>query len=206
MDEGRVVLERLHQVGRQRVLEQHGHGAVRVQVAGRDRLLLAGVADHDIAQAVLQVLERGRQAENRHHFRGDDDVEAVLARIAVARTAERHHDVAQRAVVHVDHALPGDAAHVDAQLVAVMDVVVDQRRQQVVGERDGAEVAGEMQVDVLHRHHLRVAAAGGAALHAEHRAERGLAQADHRLLADVVERVAQAHRGGGLAFARRASG
>src|SRR6476469_4522188 len=53
-----------------------------------------------------------------------------------------------------------------------------------------------------------VAAAGRAALHAEHRPKRGLAQADHRLLADVIERVAEAHRGGGLAFAggRRADG
>jgi hypothetical protein len=52
------------------------------------------------------------------------------------------------------------------------------RRQQVVRQRNGVEVAGEVQVDVLHRHHLRVAAAGRAALHAEHRAQRGLAQAD----------------------------
>jgi hypothetical protein len=38
------------------------------------------------------------------------------------------------------------------------------------------EVAGEVQVDVLHRHDLRIAAAGRAALHAEARAERGFAQ------------------------------
>ena len=43
-------------------------------------------------------------------------------------------DLAQRAVVHVQHALPGDAAHVEAELVAVVDVVVDHRGQQVVGE------------------------------------------------------------------------
>jgi hypothetical protein len=49
---------------------------------------------------------------------------------------------------------------------------------------------------------LRVAAAGRAALHAEHRAERWFAQAHDRLLADVIERVAQADGGRGLAFAR----
>ncbi len=143
------------------------------------------------------------EAEDRHHLGGDHDVEAVLARIAVGGAAERDRDVAQRAVVHVEDALPGDAADVDPELVAVVDVVVDHRREQVVGELDRAEVAGEVEVDVLHRHHLRVAAAGRAALHAEHRAERGLAQADHRLLADVVERVAEADRGGRLALARR---
>src|SRR5262249_49358700 len=42
-----------------------------------------------------------------------------------------------------------------------------------------------------------------AALHAERWSERRLAQAEHRLLADVVERVGEADRGGGLAFAGR---
>ena len=127
---------------------------------------------------VLQILERSRQAENRHHFGGDDDIEAVLARIAVARAAEADRDVAQRAVIHVHHALPCDAPHVDAERIAMVDVVVDQRCEQVVRERDRVEVAGEMQVDVFHRHHLRIAAACRAAFHAEHRAERRLAQAD----------------------------
>jgi hypothetical protein len=75
--------------------------------------------------------------------------------------------------------------------------------EQIVRRGDGVEVAGEVEVDVLHRHHLGVAAAGGAALDAEARPERRLAQAQHRLLADVIERVGQAHRGRGLALARR---
>src|SRR3546814_14745532 len=83
------------------------------------------------------------------------------------------------------------------------DVVVDQGRQQVVRRGDGVEVAGEVEVDVLHRHHLGVAAAGGAALHAEAGPERGLAQAHHRLLADPVEAVAEADGGRRLALAGR---
>jgi hypothetical protein len=43
----------------------------------------------------------------------------------MAMTAERRCDVAQCAIVHVHHALPGDAPHVDAKLVAVVDVVVE---------------------------------------------------------------------------------
>ena len=87
------------------------------------------------------------------------------------------------------------------KLVAVVDVVVEHRGQQVVGQLDGVEIAGEVEVDVLHRHHLGVAAAGGAALHAEARPQRRLAQADARLLADAVQTVAQADAGGGLALA-----
>ena len=130
-------------------------------------------------EPLLEVGEVGREAEDRHHLAGHDDVEAVLAGIAVGRTAEPDHGVAQRAVVDVEHAPPGHAAHVDAERVAVVHVVVEERREQVRRDPDRREVPGEVQVDVFHRHDLGVAAAGGAALHPEHRTERGLAQADH---------------------------
>ncbi len=120
--------------------------------------------------------------------------------------AERGDDRAERAVVHVDGAAPTDAAGVDVELVAPIDMVVDHRREQIVGGADGVEVAGEVQVDVFHRHDLRVAAAGRAALDAEARAEARLADADDGFLADVVQRIAQAHRGGGLALAGRGRG
>src|SRR4029079_18361631 len=48
-----------------------------------------------------------------------------------------------------------------------------------------------------------IAAAGRAALDAEARAERGLAQADHGLLADAVEAVADADRRRRLALSGR---
>src|SRR3546814_2897464 len=67
-------------------------------------------------------------------------------------------------------------------------MVVDQRREQVVRRSDGVKIAGEVEVDVLHRHDLGVAAAGRAALHAEARTDAGLAQTDRRLPAPAVER------------------
>ena len=56
-------------------------------------------------------------------------------------------------------------------------MVVEHGGEQVVRRADGVKVAGEVQVDVLHRHDLRVAAAGRAALASEYRAERRLATA-----------------------------
>ena len=58
-----------------------------------------------------------------------------------------------------------------------------------------------MQVDVLHGNDLRISAAGSAALHAEHRAQRGLAQSQHGIFADFTHAVGQRHGNGGLAFA-----
>ena len=40
------------------------------------------------------------------------------------------------------------------------------------------KIAGKMKVDILHRHHLRIAAAGRAALNAEDRSQGGLPQGD----------------------------
>ena len=167
VDEDRIVFQRLHEVGREGILEQHGHGAVAIEVAGEDWLFVARVGDNDVADALLQVFEVGREAEDRHDFGGDGDVEAVFAGEAVGGAAERVDDRAERAVVHVHDAAPGDAAGIDAEAVAPVDVVIEQRREQIVGTGDGVEIAGEMEVDVFHRDDLGVAAAGRAAFDAE---------------------------------------
>ena len=80
-------------------------------------------------------------------------------------------------------------------------MVIEHRSQQVVGSADGVEVAGEVQVDVLHGDDLCVAAAGSTALDAEHGAQRGLTQSDHDVLAQLAHTVSQTHGGSGLAFA-----
>ena len=203
MHKGWRPLQRLHQIGRQRVLQQRGHGAMGFQIAGAHGFPIARIADDDVGEALLQILEIGGETEDRHHFGCHRDVEAVLAREAVGDTAQRRHDLAQRAVVHVQHPPPGDAALIDIQRISPIDVIVDQGGEQIVRRGDGVEIAGEMQVDVFHRHDLGVAAARRAALHAEGRPERRLAQTQHRLLADMVERVRQADRRRRLAFARR---
>ena len=84
---------------------------------------------------------------------------------------------------------------------------IDGRRQQVVGSRDGMDVAGQVQVEVLHRDHLAVPAAGRAAFDAKGRALAGLADAGEDALAQVrPQRLAQAHHGRALAFTQRGGG
>ena len=88
-------------------------------------------------------------------------------------------------------------------VVAVVQVVVDHRREQVVGGRDGVEVAGEVQVEPLHRDDLAVAATGRTALDPERRPHRRLTQRDDRPLAEAVQRLREPDRGRGLALAER---
>ena len=168
MDKGQVVFQGLRDIGGQSVFEQSGHRAMRLQIAGKHWSALGVVSHNDATQAGLQVSQAGGQAKNRHHFRGHHDVKTILAWHAVGGAAQAHHHLAQSAVVHVHHPLPYDAAGVYLEGVAMVNMVVEHGRQQVVRQSNRTKVTGEMKVDVFHGHDLRHAATGGAALHAKH--------------------------------------
>ena len=206
VDEGRGALQGLDQVGLQSVLQQGGHGALGLQVMGGDGLAVIGVGHDHPAQLLLQVGDAGGQAQHGHDLAGHGDLKAVLTGHALGLASQAVHDVAQLAVVHVHRALPGDLLDIDAQGIALLDMVVQHGGHQVVRRADGVEVAGEVEVDVLHGHHLGPAAAGRTALDAEHRAQGGLTQGDHGLLAQLPQAVRQPYGGGGLALARRGGG
>ena len=200
VDEGGSALQGLDQVGLQGVLQQGGHGPGGLQITGGDRLLVIGIAHDDVAQALLQVGDGGGQAQHRHDLAGHGDVKAVLPGDALHPAAQAVDHIAELAVIHVHAPLPCDAFDVDAQGVALLDVVVQHGGQQVIGRADGMEVAGEVEVDVLHGDDLSIAAAGGAALHAEHGAEGWLPQGHQGVLAQTAHPIGQAHSGGGLAL------
>ena len=110
------------------------------------------------------------------------------------------------AVVHVHTTLPGDALGVDVQGVALVDVVIQHRSQEVICRADGVKVTGKMEVNVLHGDHLGVSAAGSAALDAEHGAERRLSQGHDHVLPNAAHAVGQTDGGSGLALTGRGGG
>ncbi len=117
VDEGGRGFEGLDEVGHQGVAEQGGHGAGGVEVGGGDEGAVPPAADDHAAEAGLEVVEAGGEAEDGHDFGGDGDVEAVFAGAAVGGAAEAVDDLAEGAVVHVERAAPGDAPGVDTVLV-----------------------------------------------------------------------------------------
>ena len=172
-------------------------------MADSDRLFVARIAEHDIAEALLQIHQIPREAKDGHDLRGHCNVEAGFTDDTVVKAPESRSNRPERAIVHVDDPAPGHASRVDIELVLPVHVVVDQGREQVMGRADRVEITREMQVDVGHRYDLRVAAAGGAAFHAETGAETGFAQANDGIFADPVKSVAEADRRRRLAFACR---
>ena len=143
------------------------------------------------------------EREDGHDLRRRRDHEPGLARGPVVAAAEAGRDLAQRAIVHVHRARPQDLLGIDPQLVAEVQVRIDQRGQQVVRRRDGVKVAVEMQVDLVERRQRRLAAAGRAAFLAEDGPERRLAQRRHGAVAALHQPLRQANGGDRLALAAR---
>jgi hypothetical protein len=111
--------------------------------------------------------------------------------------------VAESSIADVEDPWPEDSAGVDAERVLVMEAVVEEGAGQVVGRADGVDVAGQVEVEVLHRDDLAVAAAGRSALDSEDGPERRLPEIDRRPPADVVEALGEPDRGRRLALAQR---
>ena len=98
-------------------------------------LPVVGIGADDLGEPLFQIRDAGSQAEDRHDLAGYRDVKTVLAGGAIDLAAQTVHDEAELSVVHVHAALPGDAAGINVQGVALLDAVVDHGRQQVVGGR-----------------------------------------------------------------------
>ena len=91
---------------------------------------------------------------------------------------------AELAVVHIHTAPPDHTVY--AQLIALINMIIHHGGQKIIGCADGMKIPGEMEIDILHGSDLGIAAAGGAALHAEHRPQGRLPQGQHRLLSQPV--------------------
>ena len=140
--------------------------------------------------------------DDGHDFRSRGDDETGLAASTFFFTVERNMNVAQRAVVHVDGARPGDAVGMETQFVAVKKMSVNQRCEQIVRRGDGVKIPMKMKIDFRAGLDLREAATRGAALHAKNRAERRFARSDDDFFPDVREALRQADGSDGLPFPR----
>ena len=85
-------------------------------------------------------------------------------------------------------------------------MVVEHCCQQHMCGGDSMEVTGKVQVDVLHRHNLRIAAACSTALDSHAGAEGRLTQSYDNLFAELSQALCQTYCSSGLAFACRSRG
>ena len=199
--EGCRSLGGLHEVRGDGVGKESDDGAGHLHVAHVEWLLVQSISEEDVVDALAHVLQGCGEAEDGHEFRCRRDVESALGRDAGGGAAQSGDDMAELSVVDVEDALPESLAESEALGGMLVDVVVQQGGYHVVCGGDGVEVAGEVEVDLLHRQHLCVAAACCTALHAEAWSEGRLAEGQHGLLAYLVHAQGQSDADGGLAVA-----
>src|SRR5918999_707960 len=193
VDQGRRILQSLHEVGFYGFFHDDRHDACGHEVLCCYGVSVGVATDHEPPEAAAHVVKRGGEREDRHRLRGSRDVEAGLARDAVGVGAKAHDYVPQGSIVYVHHPSPGDALQLEVEGIALVEVVVDHGGELVMGLGDRVDVTGEVQIERLHRHDLAVAAAGGAALDAEHGTHRSLAHSHRRRLADMLEGLPKAY-------------
>ena len=205
--DSRYMLQSLYQVRLQSVLQKSCHSALCVQIASGNRLLLGNlsvcISDDNSCKSFLQVCDVLSQTQNSHNLGCYGDIVAVLSRHTVGLSAKSVYYVTQLTVIHIYASSPGNLSRVDVQSVALEDVVVNHRCQQVVRCADCVEVAGEVKVDILHRNYLCVSAACCSALYAEYRSQGRLTKGYHNLFANLLHTVCQAYGCGSLSFSCR---
>lgn len=129
MDQDRLPLPGAQEVGVQGVAHNGCHGPRGVKVLGGDPAPLEVLANDNAPKALTQVGQGGGQGENDHDLTGRRNVEGGLTGDAVDLGPQPGDNVAQGAVIDVQDARPGNGALVNAQGVAVIQVVVDHCRQ-----------------------------------------------------------------------------
>ena len=178
VDDGRSMFQGLHQIWMDGIFEDSCHGTSSLEIFGCDRLSLVVVPNNDAIKTFFEIKDIFRETENGHDFRSHGDVKAIFTRNSVCFSLKAIDNMTELTVVHIDHPFPGDATRIDAQLIAVMDMVVNQGCKEVVGNPNGMEVSGKVKVDIFHWNHLGVPATGSSTLDPKDRAKRRFAESN----------------------------
>lgn len=190
---------------------EHGHalgrdGNVKPSL---ERLALLGGSEtgHDLAEvAVVDVDDATPRNLGRVNVEADKLADLLLGEVVRVRLVDPElletleHDRSERA-----DALLGRAQAAEQGLVGLGRFVevasADRSREEVVGSRRGVDIAGQVQVELVHRNDLTVSTTGGTALDTESRALTRLTNARVRRLAEVrTESLGETERRGRLAL------
>ena len=181
------------------IFEQCGNGACNAQVVDGKGGIVVTYAQYDATYTFFEVFHIACQTEYSHNLRCRCYVEPCLCRDAIAGTAQSGNDIAQRAVVDIEHPAPHHFFQPYAGGTVLIEIVVEQCGNQVIGRCHGVEVARKVQVDIFRGQYLCISATGSTAFHSEARPERRLTQSDDCLLAYIVQAHTQPYTHCGLA-------
>jgi hypothetical protein len=114
---------------------------------------------------------------------------------------QRHGNVAKRAVIHVHRARPADSIGIEIQFIAVEEMGVNQRGEQILRGGNRMKIAMEMKVDLFAGLDLRESAPSGATFGPEKGTEGGLPGGNDRSLPESREALSKSDCCDGFALA-----
>ena len=202
VNEGRSVFGGLDQIGIDGVLQQHGDGSAYAQVPHSQWPVIPGVAQEYVVYASAQVIQVLCETEYGHYLGGRGNVEARLVGLSVHSRPEAGHYLPEGTVIDIQDPAPEYLLHPEAFLPVLVNVVVQEGGNHIVGGSDCVEVSSKMQVYPVHREHLGISATGRSALHAETGSQRGFPEGQDRFVTATGHSQGQPHRNGGLAYSR----
>ena len=191
VDKRRRSFQRLYQIRLQRILQKRRHRALRVQHGSRHRFPVIGIADDHFPEALLQITQRGRKTQHRHHLRRYRDVKAVLPRHPVDAAAQAVRNIPQLAVIHIDAASPRNPPRINPQRVSLINMIVQHCRKQIICGADRMKISRKMQVDLLHGNNLGVSASRSSSFYSEHRAQRRFPERNYGTLPKLAKSICQ---------------
>ena len=203
VNERRRSFQCLHQIRFQRILQKRRCGSLRVKLSRRHRLIIICISDNNRSQTLLQIRNISRETQDGHNFACHRDIKSVLPRSSVRFSAQSVHYKTELTVIHIHTALPGNLSRVDPERVPLLNMIVQHRRNQIIRRPDCVEIPCKVQIDILHRYNLRIAASGGAALDSEHRTERRFPKCYKDILSDFPKAVRKTDRCRRLSFSCR---
>ena len=111
------------------------------------------------------------QTKNSHNLRRNRDDKVIFSYHSVHLASQTDDNVTEDTVVHIHAAFPDDLPRINSKLIALLDMVVQKSRQEIVGGGNCMEITGKVQIQILHRHNLRVSAAGCTSLDSKTRSK-----------------------------------
>ncbi len=117
--------------------------------------------------------------------------------------SQPYHDVAQDPVVHIHATLPDNLPAVNLKLISLLDMVIQQSGQKIVGRGNRMKISRKVKIQLLHGYHLCISAACCPALDAKTGSQRRLPQGNDCLFSKPAESLPQAYACRRLPFSCR---
>ena len=147
--------------------KQNCDGSTHSHILNTERFTVSSDSQKYVLNAAAQVVLACSQAEYCHYLTCRSDVESAFLKCSVGLASESCNNETQITVVDVEYPLPQHLLKRKTFFTMLIDIVVKQGADHVVGRSYGMKITGEMEIYFLHWQYLGISSTSSATLHSE---------------------------------------